>query len=111
MFNMSQKSYFTKNAIKNIIDETLLYVNDKYNINIDKQDLINHLLQKNIINQSIFDHMIQKPKETCHALVKKKNRCNNLVCKDSIYCIFHTINKPILTYEQYVNINNIKNTI
>ncbi len=105
---MSQKSFFTKNSIQKLIEEIILYTDNSSNGKVNKEELVDYLLKKNIINQSIYDHIIQKPKETCHALVKKKNRCNNLICSDSIYCTFHTINKPTLTYEQYININNIK---
>lgn len=105
---MSQKSFFTKNSIQKLIEEIISYTDNKTGSSINKEELVDYLLKKNIINQSIYDHIIQKPKETCHALVKKKDRCNNLICSDSIYCTFHTINKPTLTYEQYININNIK---
>lgn len=105
---MSQKSFFTKNSIQKLIEETLIYVKEKNNADVNKKDLVDYLFSKNIINQSIYDHIIQKPKETCHALVKKKNRCHHLTCDEGIFCTFHTINKPTLTYEQFMNINSIK---
>jgi hypothetical protein len=104
---MSQKSYFSKNSFKEIIEESLIYIKNEYEVDINKKQLLDHLVSKDLINQSLYDLVYQTTKVQCNALIKKNSRCNNSVCENSIYCALHTLNKPVLSFDQYSNIKQL----
>jgi hypothetical protein len=105
-----KKSFFSNNSISTIITEIVEYL-DELNKEIegyrqiDKKLLANHLLNNKLINQTMFDMVINYKIENCHAIVQKKGkyRCSNPAKKNCNFCNFHINNPSDLTVDDYKN--------
>lgn len=98
---MSSKSYFSKVAISNVIEEVIRYF-DEQNKNTDgyktvsKEKLGAYLVSKNKINEATYDILTDYNRDfgKCHALIKK-GQCNNPITKvNCIFCTYHSKNQP-----------------
>lgn len=91
-----KKSYFSKNSICEIIDEIV------NTTGLKKNDLAQHLLNKDLINKKIYNELTNYTNEQCNALVKN-GRCNN-PSKENGLCSLHINNPPDITWKEYVRV-------
>lgn len=99
-----RKSFFSKDSIINIIEETLAYISktNKDCVIPDKKTVGKYLLDKHKINDAIYELLINVEKtEECYAMVKK-GRCNNPITKNhNKFCALHLNNEPAMTWDKY----------
>jgi len=112
-----KKSFFSKDSIANIISEVIDFVssiNGEVNnfVVVDKEELAKHLLENEIINESIYDIVVDYTSEACHAMIQKKGkiRCSNPVKKGGIFCNFHTNHVPDITWEDAKRLEKVQTT-
>jgi hypothetical protein len=116
---MSKKeSFFSKKAIASSILSVIDYINDLNKDNEsyivpDKEKVGAYLVSISKISDGISDIINEndKPKGTCHAMVKKKisSRCNNPIkISNSRFCSYHNIHKPDVTWESYKLLKEFK---
>jgi len=97
-----RKSYYSKEAISNLVLEMINY----YKVD-NKEIIINHLFDNGFINNSILDILNEHKIEKCHAVIKK-GRCNNKILhRGSKFCNYHISLPSQTTIEEHNNVKKL----
>lgn len=97
------KFSYSKQAFVDVIKET--YKNKEISLNV----LSKKLLDKKLINESIYELLICEEEKQCNAMAKNKdNRCSNLAKSNNKYCTIHINNPPEITWSEYRRYKLIK---
>ncbi len=106
---MENLTNYYNQVIEIICSKAVEVFNNNYNLNINKDDVLNNLVKADDIQSPINEMAQLKLNNTCIGLKRNKTICNNKVIPGHMYCGVHVRSEGKLPLNQHVN--NVATTL
>ncbi|KAG4082103.1 hypothetical protein H8356DRAFT_1754574 [Neocallimastix lanati (nom. inval.)] len=106
---MENLTTYYNEVIEILCSKSVQVFNNNYNLNINKDNILNNLTKEDDIQSSIHEMAKLSLNNTCIGLKRNKTTCNNKVIPGHMYCGVHVRSEGKLPLNQYIS--NVATTL